>query len=401
MRVLIANKFFFRNGGSEVVMFQERSYLRKHGVHVIDFSMDDPRNLESPHRGYFVRQRTYGNGRRSLIQQIINAASLIHSREAVRSIGKLIDSEKPDIVHCHNVYHQLTPSIIGAAKRRGAPVVLTLHDYKTVCPIYTRLRNGKVCSDCLNGQFLNVLKHRCAGGSFGNSAILYAEAVTQKLLGSYEGVDAVLAPSRFMAESVTKHRFVSERVHTLYNGIDVSDIASSTTDSNYVLYMGRLTQEKGVATLLEAHAQMPNAVELRIAGTGPLEESLRRRYGRARFLGFLSGDTLRKTIEEASVIAVPSEWYENCPMSVLEAMAFGKAVIASNIGGIPELVLDGETGLLFEAGNHGALSECLEKIMGNPMMRAQFGIAGRRRVEQCFSAEQHFEKLMGIYSALI
>ena len=138
-----------------------------------------------------------------------------------------------------------------------------------------------------------------------------------------------------------------------------------------------------------------------MAGTGPLEGSLRRQYARARFLGFLSGEALRRTIEKASVIVVPSEWYENCPMSVLEAMAFGKAVIASNIGGIPELVLDGETGFLLEAGNPGALSECLEKTMGNPTLRAQLGIAGRRRVEECFSADQHFAKLMEIYSALV
>ncbi len=306
MRVLIANKFFFRNGGSEVVMFQERAFLQKNGVHVIDFSMHDPRNLDSPYRDQFVRHRAYGNGKRSLIQEVSNAVNLIHSTEAVRRIGKLIDSEKPDIVHCHNIYHQLTPSIIGAASRRGIPVVLTLHDYKTVCPVYTRLRNGTVCSDCLNGQFLNVLKYRCAGASFGKSAILYAEAVVQKLLGSYENVDAVLTPSRFMAESVTRYRFRTDRVHILYNGIGVSDITPSKTDRDYVLYMGRLSTEKGVGTLLEAHARMSNGVELRIAGTGPLEESLRRQYARARFLGFLSGEALRRAVEKASVIVVPS-----------------------------------------------------------------------------------------------
>ena len=401
MRVLIANKFFFRNGGSEVVMFQERSYLQKSGVHVVDFSMDDPRNVESPYREYFVRHRAYGNGGGGISRQIANAVSLIHSREAVSRIGGLIENERPDIVHCHNIYHQLTPSIIGAAKRRGIPVVLTLHDYKTVCPVYTRLRNGSVCSDCLDGKFLNVLRHRCADGSFGKSAILYAEAIAQKLLRSYERVDAVLAPSHFMAKSVTRHRFAGDRVHVLYNGIDLREISASKTDKNYILYMGRLTPEKGVATLLEAHAQMSDGLDLRIAGTGPLEEDLRRRYSRARFIGYVSGDALCKTIEEASVVVAPSEWYENCPMSVLEAMAYGKPVIASNIGGIPELVSDGETGFLFEAGNREALRVCLEKVMNSPAMRARLGAAGRKRVEECFTAEQHFEKLMGVYSSLL
>jgi glycosyltransferase involved in cell wall biosynthesis len=401
MRVLIANKFFFQNGGSEVVMFQEREYLQKNGVDVIDFSMVDPRNWDSPYSAHFVASQSYDEANQSVLQRTITAARLIHSSEAVRKIGELIDRERPDIVHCHNIYHQLTPSIIGAAKRRKVPVVLTLHDYKTVCPVYARVRAGQLCSDCLEGDFFNVVRNRCADGSLAKSALLYAEAAVQRYLGNYESVDVILAPSRFMAESVTKARFRKERVRVLYNGIDTRGIPVSVVDGNYILYVGRLSEQKGVQTLLEAHSMMAQGIQMIVAGTGPLEEELRARYRRARFLGFLSGDDLSKTIAGASVVVVPSEGYENCPMSVLEAMAAARAVVASDIGGIPELVLNRETGLLFEPGKPEQLRQCLEEIMGNPALRIQLGAAGRTRAQEHFSADEHNRKLMQIYQGLL
>ncbi len=163
MRILLANKFFFNNGGSEVVMFQERGALRASGVEVVDFSMDDDRNWPSPQSHAFVGRQTYSDTKHSSIAaRIQTAVKFVHSREAVQRIEGLIDRTEPDLVHCHNIYHQLTPSIIGAAKRRGVPVVLTLHDYKPVCPVYLRLRNGKVCSECLDDGFSRVVVNRCA-----------------------------------------------------------------------------------------------------------------------------------------------------------------------------------------------------------------------------------------------
>lgn len=401
MKILIANKFFFRNGGSEVVLFQEREFLKSHGVAVVDFSMQDSRNLGTPYSSYFVSRQSYGDHGQGALARLRSAFNLIHSPEAVQKMGALIDKERPDIVHCHNIYHQLTPSIITAAKRRGVPVVLTLHDYKTVCPVYLRLRQGRVCSDCLNMEFANVLKNRCADNSLGKSALLYAEAVVQKLLGNYEKVDLMLAPSRFMADSVTQHRFPKERVRLLYNGIAVNAVTPSAEHGSYILYMGRLSAEKGISTLLEAHSMMDSDAELVVAGTGPLEKSLKERYPKARFVGHVTGDKLRQTIKAASTIAVPSEWYENCPMSVLEAMAYGKPVIASNIGGIPELVQHGETGLLFEPGNGEMLSGHLATIMEDAGKRCEYGMAGRKRVEEHFSLERHNKGLMEVYTSLL
>lgn len=398
MKILFANKFFYRNGGSEVVMFQERDFLLKEGHAVVDFSMQDDRNFESPYANHFVTQQDYRGGGR--LGKLKSALTFVHSPEAVRKIGALIDATRPDLVHCHNIYHQLTPSIIGAAKARGVPVALTLHDSKPVCPVYTRLRNGKPCSECLDGSFAPVLKHRCAENSLGKSALLYAEAVVQRRLGNYEKVDSFIAPSRFMADSVAR-RFPGEQVALLYNGVDVANIPAEGWDEGYALFLGRLSHEKGVATLLRAHAASGSRWPLLIAGTGPLRDDLMAQYKHAKFAGHLSGDALKQALAGAAVVVVPSECYENCPMSVLEAMAYGKPVVGSRMGGIPELVAEGETGLLFEAGNAGELGACLDRLMGDAALRQRMGRAARARAEREFPLEKHNAGLMEIYETLV
>lgn len=399
MKILIANKFFFRNGGSEVVMFQERDHLLGNGHQVVDFSMQDERNFPSNDSAFFVGRQDYKGGSGKL-GKLKSALSLIHSAEAVDRISALIRQTRPDLVHCHNIYHQLTPSIIGAAKKLGVPVVLTLHDYKPVCPVYNRLSHGKPCSDCLDGDFRQVLRHRCADGSLGKSALLYAEAVIQRRMGNYEKVDAYLAPSRFMQEAIS-HRIARQRVHLLYNGVDTQAMQGSGADHNYVLYLGRLSAEKGVATLLAAHALSRAGWKLVVAGTGPLEHDLKLQHKQATFMGHVSGEQLREVVDRASVVVVPSEWYENCPMSVLEAMAYGKPVVGSRMGGIPELVADGETGLLFEAGNAGELRAQLDRLMADPGLRGAMGRQARQRVEAEFSVTRHNACLMDVYKSLL
>jgi glycosyltransferase involved in cell wall biosynthesis len=399
MKVLLANKFLFNRGGAETVLFQERSFLMDSGTEVIDFAMQHERNVQSPYSSHFVSRQDYRSG--SHLAKIRSALALIHSREAVSKLASLIDETRPDLMHCHNIYHQLTPSIVGVAKSRGVPVVLTLHDTKPVCPVHTRALSGQLCSLCLAGDFHNVLRHRCSDGSLAQSAALYLEAVTQRWLGSYEKVDRFLAPSRFMRDSVLR-RFSADRVELLYNGVDVSKISPSGRDKGYVLYCGRLAPGKGAETLLRAHEAAGCRWPLVIAGSGPLMDELKSRFNRnVRFAGQLSGETLDTAIAEASVVVVPSEWCENCPMSVLEAMASGKAVIASRIGGIPELVNDRVTGLLFEPGNADELRVHLESVMSDAERRAQMGSAGRLRAENNFSLEKHNAELMAVYYSVV
>jgi glycosyltransferase involved in cell wall biosynthesis len=400
MKILQANKFFFLNGGSETVMFQERDYLLANGHQVVDFAMQDDRNFASRYSDYFVGNRSYKQSESGKLSKITDAIAFVHSAEAVKSISRLINDTKPDIVHCHNIYHQLTPSIIGAAKKSGVPVVLTLHDYKPVCPTYNRLQQGKPCSKCLDGNFSQVLRNRCADGSIGKSALLFAEATVQRVMGNYEKVDAFIAPSKFMQQSIA-HRAPAARIKQLTNGIDVNAVKVSEVDSGYVLYIGRLVPEKGVETLLKAHARAGSQWSLVVAGTGPLENVLKAQYNPSIFVGHLAGDALKVTIAQAAVIVVPSEWYENCPMSVLEAMAYGKPVVGSRMGGIPELVEEGKTGLLYEAGNVNELTAVLDRLMTSTELRQQMGAAGRLRVSSHFSLDQHNKGLIDVYQNVL
>lgn len=397
MKILFANKFFFRNGGSEVVMFNEMDLMRQSDNDVIEFSMRDPRNLPSKYDRYFVSEKSYRSPSRS--SKIKSALSLIHSPEAVEKITALIIDEKPDILHCHNIYHQLTPSIINAASRLNIPVVLTLHDYKPICPVYTRLRGGDVCTKCSNGRFESLLTQRCADGSIGKSALLWAEARYHAAVRSYQRVNRFIAPSRFMRDAMT-HRFGTDKVVHIPNGIDASRIKTSEDDDRYVLYLGRLSLEKGVETLLQTHAADNASWRLVIAGTGPMLEDYRSRFPSAEFVGHLTGEALEATLRKASVIVVPSEWHENSPLSILEAMAHAKPIVASRIGGIPELVRDGVTGLLFEAKNSRELSDRIRTLIDDSGLRTKLGREARRVVETEYSLSKHATALLSLYESL-
>lgn len=396
-KILFANKFFFLNGGSEVVMFNEMELVKRHGLDVIEFSMQDPRNSPSHYESYFVSQKGYRSNSRS--NQIKSALSLIHSREAVTRITHLIRDEKPDLLHCHNIYHQLTPSIIKAASRLKIPVVLTLHDYKPVCPVYTQLANGQPCTKCSEGRFEALLSQRCADGSIGRSALLWAEARYHAAARSYQHVDKFIAPSQFMRDAVVR-RFGEDKVVHIPNGIDTTLIEPAAQDEGFVLYLGRLSPEKGVETLLQAHAAGNAAWRLVIAGSGPLLIDLKSRYPLAEFTGQLTGDALKTRLREASVVVVPSEWNENSPLSILEAMAYAKPIVATRIGGIPELVKDGETGFLFRPKNMQELSSHIRLLLSDSDLRRKFGAAARRIVETQFSLARHGASLLSLYASL-
>lgn len=398
MKILFANKFFFRNGGSEVVMFNEMDLMRGFENDVIEFSMHDPRNLPSRYDSYFVSQKSYRAQSRG--EKLKSALSLIHSPEAVGKIRKLIIDEKPDILHCHNIYHQLTPSIINAATQLDVPVVLTLHDYKPVCPVYTRLQGGDVCTKCSDGQFEAVLTQRCADGSLGKSILLWAEARYHAVLRSYHRVSKFIAPSKFMHDAVVR-RFGSDKVVHIPNGIDASRIAASEEDERYVLYLGRLSPEKGIETLLRAHAADNGAWRLVVAGTGPLLDECRERFPLAEFAGHLIGEALEDKLRKAAVVVVPSEWHENSPLSILEAMAHGKPIVASRIGGIPELVRDGSTGLLFEPKNAQELSARIKALLDDSDLRARFGREARHIAETQYTLSGHGDALLALYEDLV
>lgn len=398
LKILFANKFFYLKGGAETVMFDEIDLMRQHQVDVVEFSMVDPRNRPSMYASYFVSPKDYRSNSRA--RRLRSALSFIHSREAVDKITTLIRDQRPDILHCHNIYHQLTPSIINAASRARIPIVLTLHDYKVICPVYTRLSNGEVCTKCSDGRYEALLTQRCADRSVAQSGLLWAEARFHAAAGSYRRVDKFIAPSRFMRDAVAP-LLGDSRVVYIPNGVDTSRIAVSRQDRGFALYLGRLSPEKGVETLLRAHAADNAAWRLVVAGSGPLQGKLQSVFPLAEFTGHLAGAGLETKLREASVIVVPSEWHENNPLSVLEAMAYGKPIIASDIGGIPELVRHGQTGLLFEPKNTQQLSSYIRTLLSDPDLRRKFGNQARKVAEEEYSLARHGAAVLSLYESLI
>lgn len=398
MNFLFINKFFFLNGGSERVFFQERDFLLEKGFRIVDFSMEDSRNLASDFSNYFVKNIDF-NSPNKMFSKPKQGFQFVHSTESIKKLKSLLLKKTPDIAHLHNIYHQLTPSIIPLLKKYGAKTVLTLHDYKLICPNYLMQNGNKICDACSGKYFWMPIYKNCQNSKL-QSLLLSIEAYWHKWKGSYDSVDLFIAPSRFMAQQIAK-RIPEEKIKVLRNGIDLQSMASNGQDHGYALYLGRLSHEKGVETLLEAHQRVSDSVRLKVIGTGPEENRLKDAYGQAEFLGYKQGPELHNLITDAAFVVVPSQWYENCSMVVLEAMAAGKPVIGSNIGGIPEQVEDGRTGLLFEMGNVEALAEKMNILATNPEMRSRFGKAARRKVELEYSLDGHCNGLLDIYRKLL
>ena len=363
MKIFFANKFFYPKGGSETVFFQERKFLLNNGHKVIDFSMEHPDNLFSEHCDYFapsVDYRSADKTRKSMsfFKNLRMAINFVHNRKVVQRLTALIQKEKPDIAHLHNIYHQLTPAIIPILKNAGARVVLTLHDYKLICPTYSMFNDGASCNKCEGKYFGQATINRCQEGSYFKSCLLSIEGYWHKWMRSYDKVDLFLCPSQFIGDMVSKYRIDRKRIRVLHNGIDVKIYNCSEQDDEYAIYFGRISKEKGVETLLKAHQSLSNRLPLKIVGVGPVMPELRKRYLKAEFAGYKTGEELKELIRRASFVVVPSEWHENCSMSVLESMAYGKPIIASRVGGMPEQIEDNKTGLLFEISNF-RLSFCI------------------------------------------
>ena len=398
MKVLLVNKFFYLKGGAERVFFQEREFLLKSGITVIDFSMSHQENFASPYSSYFVSFVDYYTN--NLKEKLKYGLKFIYSFEAKKKITSLIKKEKPYITHLHNIHHQLTPSIIHPLKNHGIKVILTLHDGKLICPIYLMLnKEMKPCLECQGKYFYKPFLKNCAGSKLRNF-LLMLEAYWHKFFKSYDKVDLFIAPSQFLADVISK-RIPREKIVVLRNGIDLNEYKPTSEDEGYVLYFGRLSKEKGIETLLKAHQDITKEIPLKIVGTGPMEAELKAKYPETEFLGYQTGEKLKSLVAKASFVVVPSECYENCSMAVLEAMALGKPIIASRIGGLPEQIEDGKTGFLFEMGNVEELREKIIYLWRDKELKIEMGKEARKKAEEKFSLEKHCEELLQIYKKLL
>jgi glycosyltransferase involved in cell wall biosynthesis len=400
MKVLLANNYYYMRGGAERVMFNDLEALRSRGLDVVPFSAADPLNLPSDYAGTFARGVEVHAT--SPMRRLRAAREAIHCGRTAAAFGRLLDKERPDVVHFHNIYGRLTTSILPVARERGIPSVLTVHDYKLVCPSYLMLRNGKPCTACLDGRYYRCAVHRCHKGNLAASTVYAIEAWHARKSGSYDAVSAFLCPSRFMGGLLLQAGIDESRVIYHPNCVD-PEAYLPRYEGEYALFTGRLSHEKGIATLLEAVSG--TGIPLKIAGTGPLMNSLREQAAQrglqnVTFEGHCTGERLAALYRGAAVVVAPSEWFENAPMVILEAFAYGKPVVAARIGGIPEMIDERETGRLFTAGSVMELRNAIGDLWAHPEELRRMGRNARAVLESRFSETGRIAALIAIYDRL-
>src|SRR5688572_17494656 len=400
--LLSVNNYYYPRGGAEVVFFRHNGMLHDAGWSVVPFAMNHRLNVGGAERSEFVTELEYGRDGEGLAAKVRKGRKAVYSFEARRKLGRLIDRSTPDVCHAHNVYHHLSPSILGLVHRRGIPLVMTLHDLKIACPAYSMLTHDGICERCTDGRLYQVVQHRCMKGSLALSALVMLESYVHRLLGSYLGnVDKFLVPSRFYLRKLREWGFPADRFEYVPNFVATESFTPNFEPGARFVFFGRLSPEKGIATLLRAAAVA--GVGLDIIGTGPAEAELRKLAAGqdVRFLGFLTGAKLNAAVATARAVVAPSEWYENAPLAVLEAAALGKPLIVANIGGLPELIVEGESGWSFHPRSIPALATCLRRVADMPDGNvAAAGMAARRLMQDEFSPQRYLERIREVYGRL-
>jgi glycosyltransferase involved in cell wall biosynthesis len=398
MKVLLVNKFLYPNGGSETYIFKIGDALKAKGHQVQYFGMEHEGRCVGNRVGAYTSDMDFHNA--SKLTKLTYPLKTIYSREARQKIRLVLDDFAPDVVHLNNFNYQLTPSIILEIVKwrkqtgRKCRIVFTAHDYQLVCPNHMCNNPGtrQNCEKCLTGSFMNCTRGKCIHGSTAKSFIGTLEASFWKLNGVYKYIDTFICCSEFMKTKLDTNPLFAPKTVALHNFIDEISWVE-TPKEDYILYFGRYSEEKGVRTLIEAARRLPE-VNFIFAGKGPLEDLLQG-IDNIQNVGFKSGDELSDLVRKARASVYPSEWYENCPFSVMESQLYGTPVIGADIGGIPELIKAGRTGLLFRAGDVDALCDAIHRMW-------QDDAGAKQMHEECRelsfdTVDEYLEKLVKIY----
>ncbi|MBN2594544.1 MAG: glycosyltransferase [Sedimentisphaerales bacterium] len=402
MRIAMANNYYYIRGGAERVLFEEKKILEAHGHQVPVFSQAHPHNETSEFSDYYIPFKDWRNISR--FQKVSMALNIMYDRRTARGFNRFLEATDSNIVHAHNIYGGLTTSVLDTAQRKGVPVVMTLHDYKLICPSYAMLNRGAVCEDCNGGHFIHCLLNTCHKESLTASCVYCIESYLNKWLHKYDTIRYFICPSMFSLRKHAEHGINRDRLLHIPNFVNTAEHKPSHKEGGYALFVGRLSKEKGILTLLTAAEHLD--VPVRIVGDGPLKaeyEDITRdkKMTHVIFEGYKTGEDLKQLYENAAFLILPSECYENAPMTILEAYACGKPVIGASMGGIPEMIDDEKTGMLFKMGDAEQLAECIENLWTDKSLRRQMGHTAREKAEREYSSELHYEHLIELYRNLL
>ena len=400
MRVLLVNKFHWNKGGSEKYYFELGELLKQHGHEVAYFSMEDEKNIKTGDKEYFVPKFDLNNSSK------LKALDVIYNKENEKIMEKALDEFKPDVVHLNNFQRQLSASIIKPIKKRNIPIVFTAHDVQAICPAITMMDNDKnPCELCMKGKYINCIKKSCNKGSKLKSALGAIEGYYYRNQKIYtDKIDYIITPSEFYRTKFIEDGINPNKIQAIHNSIEMNDYNVETKDDGYALYFGRLSKEKGILNLINAFAKC-NKGNLYIAGEGPEKENIEKIIkenkleDRVKLLGFLNKEQMTDVTRKCKFVVVPSIWYENCPYSVLETLAIGKPIIGSNMGGIPELVIDNENGFIYNTVDE--LTEKMNVLFENEDLVKQFSKKSKELAKQNYDREAYYNKLKQIYDKVI
>jgi len=402
MRVLlVGNHWTDGPGGAETMLQLTAGLLRDGGAEVVPFAVAEEGTLPTP-----VRDRLpppAGSGARTRFGE---AWAGTWSTSAYRALAGVVDEVRPDVAHVHHVFERLTVSVLDVLRRRGVPTVMTLHDYKPVCPNYRLFTDGAPCTRCLSGRYLEVVRHRCLEGSWWRSVAAAADAYASRARRLYDRVDLFLAPSAFLRDRVVEGGLPAGRVRVVPNPVAcAAEPRTARAEPPVVVYASRLVVEKGVDVLLAAAPRLPSGTRVRLIGSGRIERHVRSRVAAEGLpvdvLGPLRGEQVAAHLRTAAAAVLPALWWENCPMAVLEAAALGVPAVASAVGGIPELVDDGRTGLLVPPGDAAALATALSRLVERPERAAAMGRAAWERARARHDPAAHVDELLAVYRLAI
>jgi glycosyltransferase involved in cell wall biosynthesis len=385
MRVLLVHGAYQQFGGEDSVVRAEKELLERHGDEVLLYSRhnDEIKQFSAADKAAFFPQTVY-------------------SWKSSGEIADAVHGFKPDVAFVHNVYPLLSPSVYHKLHALGVPAVQVLHNFRPFCPNGFFYTQGQICEACKGGNYLNAVRKRCYKDSYVLSGLYALTLGSNRLAGMVNKITGFICLTEFFKIKMQEAGVPDSKLFVRPNFVYAPPLSGDASSGNYALYMGRLSPEKGCWTLIHAFEQLPQ-VPLKILGTGPLEQELQdyvraKGIGNIQFLGFKSGDEKWELLRNSLCLVVPSEWYENFPVTVLEAYMAAKPVVASRLGGLPYIVEDGKSGLLFEAGKVGELAQKIQSLVDDPSAAIRMGECGRRLSETKYGPDQGYTNLMKIFS---
>lgn len=396
-KILMVNKFLYYKGGAETYALKIGEELKKNGYEIQYFGMDSEKNIVGNELNLYTAKMDFHT---KSFEKIFYPFKIIYSLDAKKKIRKIIKNFNPDLIHLNNINFQLTPAIIEEAKRMNVPIVQTVHDYQMICPNHLLYNKKGICEKCINGSKWNCTRYNCIHNSKIKSIIGSIEAILYtKILKTYLKVDRFICPSNFLEQQLLRQKEYEGKTLTLHNFIELRDFDDKEEKENYVLFFGRLSEEKGLKPFLEACKELPN-INFKIAGVGPLLNDIKN-ISNVEYVGFKTGKELNKLIQKAKFSVYPSVWYENCPLSILESESLGTPVITANYGGMKELVKDNETGILIDTVNKQTLKNAIQSLYNDDDLIMKMHKKCIQERENMITMDSYIKELLKIYDSVL